>query len=61
VGVAFGKASVLSGVETSVHAGENGEAACRWKDEVAFVAEAGDVLLICGEDFVENLTHGDAP
>jgi hypothetical protein len=55
------KAGVLSGVETSVHAGENGEAACRWKGEVAFVAETVDVLLIRGEDFVENLAHDDAP
>jgi len=58
VSVAFGEAGISGGFEASVHAGENGETARRWKSEAAFLAEAGEVLLIGKEDFVEDIAHG---
>src|SRR5882724_8194834 len=61
MGIAFGEAGELGGIEERVHASENGEAA-RWRDsEFAFFTEAGAVLLIGFEDFRKNLAHDISP
>jgi hypothetical protein len=57
VGVSFSEACVFGGVEAGVHAGEDGEAAGWREGEVGFVAEGAGVLLVGGENFVEDLTH----
>jgi hypothetical protein len=54
VRVAFAQACVLGGVEHGVHAGEDGEASCRWQGESALRAERRRVLVVCLQDFVEN-------
>src|SRR5882672_1410634 len=61
VGIAFGEAGVLGGIEARVHAGENGEAARRRESEFAFFTEAGAVLLIGFEHFRKNLAHDISP
>jgi hypothetical protein len=58
VGVAFGKTGVFGGVETGVHAGEDGEASGRREGEFGFFAEGAGVGLVGGEDFGEDLAHG---
>jgi hypothetical protein len=61
VRVAFGEACILGGIETSVHASENGETA-RWRQsEFALFTEIGTVLQIGFQDFRQYLAHSDFP
>ena len=46
VGVAFGEAGVLGGIEARVHTSENGEAAGGREGKFGFFAEGGAVVLI---------------
>jgi hypothetical protein len=61
VGVAFGEPGVLGGIEARIHAGENGETACRWESEFAFLTEIGTVILIGFENFGKYLAHSSFP
>src|SRR6267378_2151006 len=61
VGIAFGEAGVLGGIEARVHAGEDGKAARGRESEFAFFTEAGAVLLIGVEHFRKNLAHDISP
>jgi hypothetical protein len=54
VGVAFGEAGELGRVKSGVHAGEDGEVPRRRHGEIALFAETGCVLLVSGEDFLED-------
>ena len=50
-GVSFGEAFILGGIETSVHASENGEAAGGRQSEFALLTEIGAVNLIRFQHF----------
>jgi len=61
VGVAFGEACILGGIETSVHAGENGEAAGGRQSEFALLTEIGAVNLIRFQHFRQSFAHNIFP
>ncbi len=61
VGITFGEAGILGGIEARVHAGKNGEAARGREGEFAFFTEADAVLLIGFEHFRKNLAHDISP
>src|SRR6266850_7969013 len=61
VGIAFGEAGVLGGIEARVHTGEDGEAARRRESAFAFFTEVGAVLLVGFEHFRKSLAHDVSP
>ena len=54
VRVAFAQPGVLGGVESGVHARENGEAARRRQRQVGLLAESRGVFRVGGENFLEH-------
>ena len=54
VRVSLAQARVLGGIEPRVHAGEDREPAGRWQSELALGSERCGVLLVGGQDLVEN-------
>src|SRR6266851_1034986 len=61
VSVAFGEAGILGGIETRVHARENGETARGRQGELAFLTKIGTVILVGFKNFRKNLTHSSIP
>src|SRR5262249_17305877 len=60
MGVAFGKACVLGGVEPGVHAGEDGKSPRGRHGELALVAETGRIGFVSGEHFLQDWSHDES-
>jgi len=52
------KPALLRGIEPSVHAGEDGELSCGRQSKLALRTERRSVLLVSGQDFIENGHRG---
>src|SRR5580692_6912774 len=58
MGVTFGKARVLRGVQAGIHAGEDRESTRRWQRQVLFSAETRRIFLVGCDNFINNPGHG---
>ena len=57
VGIAFGQPGKFRGIESGVHASENGEAPAGRQCQFAFFAEIGGIFCIRFQNFRKNFAH----
>lgn len=58
VRIALGDPRKLRGIETAVHAGNDGEAAHRMVRQTTLIAERSGIALVCCADFFDVRSHG---
>ena len=57
VRIALGDPRKLRGIETAVHAGNDGEAAHRMVRQTTLIAKCGGIALVCCADFFDVRSH----
>jgi hypothetical protein len=59
MGVSFGKPSEFGGLQTGIHASQNGEFPARWQGQIGFIAEVFGIAGIGSQDLFKDVAHFD--